>query len=137
MSLLNSLIPSFARTHSDSALDAANGHTPAVPGIQPVYDIVESAEAYGLTVQLPGVAKSGLSITEEDGVLTIRGERAWKQPAGWTSLYRESTDRPFELRLRHDNAIEVDKIHAELADGVLRASLPKAEARKPRKIAVA
>jgi HSP20 family molecular chaperone IbpA len=88
-------------------------------------------------VQLPGVAKDGLSVTDEDGVLTIRGERAWKRPAGWTLLYRESNDRPFELSLRHDQAIDVDKIHAELIDGVLRASLPKAEARKPRKIAVA
>jgi HSP20 family protein len=134
MSLLNSLIPSFTRSPSvaDASRDAA-----AVPGVLPVYQVKESAEAFGLTVELPGVAKSGLSITEEDGVLTIRGERAWKQPAGWTSLYRETSDRPFELSLRHDQGIDVEKIHAELTDGVLRASLPKAEARKPRKIAVA
>ena len=134
MSLLNSLIPSFSRTPSvaDNAREAS-----AVPGILPVYQIAESSEGYALTVQLPGVTKSGLSITDEDGLLTIRGERAWKQPAGWTSLYRETNDRPFELSLRHDQGIDVEKIHAELADGVLRASLPKAEARKPRKIAVA
>jgi HSP20 family molecular chaperone IbpA len=133
MSLLNSLIPSFNRPAvADSSREAS-----AAPGVRPVYNVAESAEAYALTVQLPGVAKAGLSITEEDGVLTIRGERAWRQPAGWTSLYRETSDRPFELSLRHDQAIDVEKIHAELADGVLRASLPKAEARKPRKIAVA
>ena len=134
MSLLNSLIPSFTRPAV--AVDAS-GEAGAVPGVRPVYEISETAEAYALTVQLPGVAKANLSITEEDGVLTIRGERAWKQPAGWTALYRETGDRPFELSLQHDQSIDVDKIHAELTDGVLRASLPKAEARKPRKIAIA
>lgn len=134
MSLLNSLIPSFNRTAAD--VTEASRENAGIPGVRPVYEINETAEAYALTVQLPGVAKTGLSLTEEDGVLTIRGERAWRQPAGWTSLYRETSDRPFELALRHDQAIDVDKIHAELTDGVLRASLPKAEARKPRKIAL-
>lgn len=135
MSLLNALLPSFARPSVDQVADTTG--TATEPGVRPVYNVVESAEAYALTVQLPGVAKSGLSITDEGGVLTIRGERAWKRPEGWTSLYRESGDRAFELSLQHDQSIDVDKIHAELADGVLRASLPKAEARKPRKIAVA
>ena len=136
MSLLNSLIPSFARPSLDSVSDASRD-TAAAPGVRPVYSVTESTDAYALTVQLPGVAKAGLSITDEDGVLTIRGERSWKQPAGWTSLYRESGDRPFELALEHDQSIDVDKIRAELVDGVLTATLPKAEARKPRKIAVA
>jgi HSP20 family molecular chaperone IbpA len=109
---------------------------PASPAVKPLYEIKETADAYGLVVQLPGVAKDGLSITSEEGLLTVRGERGWKHPAGWTSLYRESTDLPFELSLQHDNAIDVDKIHAELRDGVLRVALPKTEARKPRKIAV-
>ena len=136
MSLLNSLIPSFARPSLDSVADASRDAA-AAAGVRPVYNVTEAADAYALTVQLPGVDKAGLSITDEDGVLTIRGERSWKQPAGWTSLYRESGDRPFELSLQHDQSIDVDKIHAELVDGVLNATLPKAEARKPRKIAVA
>lgn len=136
MSLLNSLIPSFARPSLESVTDSSRD-TATAPGVRPVYSVTESADAYSLTVQLPGVAKTGLSITDEDGVLTIRGERSWKQPAGWTSLYRESGERPFELALEHDQSIDVDKIHAELIDGVLTATLPKAEARKPRKIAVA
>jgi len=136
MSLLNSLIPSFARPSLDSAADNYND-AGVTPGVRPVYSVTESADAYALTVQLPGVAKAGLSITDEDGVLTVRGERSWKQPAGWTSLYRESGERPFELSLQHDQSVDVEKIRAELVDGVLSATLPKAEARKPRKIAVA
>lgn len=131
MALLNSLIPSLTRNPSRQE----QSHN--APGVRPPYDIKETDDAWALTAHLPGVAKNDLSITDEDGVLTVRAERSWKQPAGWTTLYRESTDLPFELTLRHDGSIDPDKAQAELKDGVLRLSLPKAEARKPRKIAIA
>jgi HSP20 family molecular chaperone IbpA len=131
MSLFTSIIPNRSRNvaRDDDGKSAS-------PAVKPLYEIKETDDAFGLTVQLPGVAKDGVSIATEEGVLTIRGERGWKQPTGWTSLYRESTDLPFELALQHDNAIDVDKIQAELRDGVLRVALPKTEASKPRKISV-
>lgn len=134
MTLLNSLIPTFGR--SPVRREASTGQN-TTPGIRPAYDIRETAEGWGLTVHLPGVTKDGLSLTDSDGTLTIRGERAWKQPGGWTTLYRETSDLPYELRLDHDYGFDVDKVRAELKDGILRVSLPKTEARKPRKIEVA
>ena len=62
--------------------------------------------------------------------------RTWKQPEGWTALHRETVDAPFELVLAHENAVDADKIVAELAEGLLRIALPKHEAVKPRKITV-
>ncbi len=132
MSLLSSLIPS--RTHSPARRGTAEKEH--IPTVKPAYEIKETDEAFGLTVYLPGVTKDGLEITAEEGEFHVVGRRAWKQPEGWTALYRESTEAPFELVLSHDNAIDVDKVHAELRDGVLRVSLPKHEAIKPRKIAV-
>lgn len=132
MSLFNTLIPSLSR--DPARHDGAAGKSG--PTVKPAYEIKETDEAYGLTVYLPGVAKDGLEVTADAGTLTIIGRRGWKQPDGWTTLYRESADVPFELVLEHDNAIDAAKIHAELADGVLRVSLPKAEAIKPRKITV-
>lgn len=131
MSLLTSIIPSLNRSVAQS-----DETKPTTPAVKPLYEVKETNEAFGLTVQLPGVSKEGLSITAEEDTLTIRGERGWKRPTGWTSLYRESSDLAYELMLQHDNAVDLDKIHAELRDGVLRLSLPKTEARKPRKIAV-
>lgn len=128
MSILHSIVPGSANK------PATRENTE--PAIRPSYEVRESDEAWGLTVQLPGVARSGVEITAEEGRLVIRGRRDWKAPAGWTALYRESVDTPFELALQHDNTIDVEKIHAELQDGVLRVSLPKAESIKPRKIAV-
>ena len=131
MSLFTSIIPNLNRTAARNEDGKA-----ASPAVKPLYEVKETPEAYGLTIQLPGVAKDGLSITAEEDTLTIRGERGWKRPSGWTSLYRESSDLAYELVLQHDNSVHVDKVHAELRDGVLRVSLPKTEARKPRKISI-
>lgn len=133
MSLFNTLIPSATRT----AATRETGETADLAqSVKPVYEIKETPEAWGVTVYLPGVAKDGLELTAEQNELRIVGRRAWKQPAGWTTLYRESNDAPFLLALTHDNAVDVDKIAAELRDGVLRVSLPKHEAVKPRQIAI-
>lgn len=132
MSLFNTLIPSFSRVparRTDSGEEIG-------PTVKPLYEVKETDDAYGLTVYLPGVTKDGLEITAEAAEIRIVGRRNWTKPEGWTALYRESAEAPYELVLTHDNAIDGEKIAAELRDGVLRVSLPKAEAIKPRKIAV-
>jgi HSP20 family protein len=132
----NQIVPRLARTldrQSNSTQDGANDSDYTV---KPAYEIKETTDAWGLTVHLPGVTKDGLELTAEDSLVTIRGKRTWRQPEGWTALYRESVDAPYLLTLEHDNTVNADGIHAELKDGVLRVSLPKAEAAKPRKIAI-
>ena len=133
MSLINTLIPSLNRppARRQSRSGAVTG-----PSVKPAYEIRETDEAFGVTVHLPGVAKEGLELTAEEGVFHVVGRRSWKRPETWTTLYRETPDAPYELVLEHENMIDVDKIHAELADGVLRVSLPKSAAIKPRKITV-
>jgi len=130
MSLLSSLIPSTARPAA--AQDAARANT-----VTPRYEIKENADAFGLEVWMPGVAKDGLDLTINEGSLTIVGRRTWKKPDGWTQLYRETPLADFTLTLEHDNTFDADKVHAELRDGILRVTLPKSEGIKPRKIAVA
>jgi HSP20 family protein len=132
MSLLENILPSLSRPSEVArSQDGDLG-----PTVRPLHEIKETPEAFGVTVYLPGVAKTGLDLTVEEGQIRVVGRPAWKQPEGWTTLYRESADAPFELVLTHDNAIDADKVAAELRDGVLRISLPKHEALKPRKIAI-
>jgi HSP20 family protein len=133
MSLLNTFIPSLNRT---PAKVDENRPADLAQTVRPVYEIRETPEAFGATVYLPGVTREGLEVSAEQGQVRIIGRRAWKQPDGWTAIHRESVDVPFELVLEHDNAIDNEKVAAELNDGVLRVSLPKHEAIKPRKIAV-
>jgi HSP20 family protein len=130
MSLIQNLLPSLHRG------TASRETAPAEPTVKPAYGIQETAEGFGLTVHLPGVTRDGLEITADHDELRLTGRRAWHQPEGWTAVYRETESAPFELVLAHDHAVDLDKIQAELADGVLRVALPKAEALKPRKIEV-
>ena len=134
MSLKNPLTTNRNRSLNRSERSA--GSRDLGPSVKPLYEVKETDEAYGVTVFLPGVNKDDLEITAEAGEFRILGRRSWKQPEGWTAIYRESADLPYELTLAHDNAINADDIAAELRDGVLRVSLPKAEQFKPRKITV-
>jgi HSP20 family molecular chaperone IbpA len=127
MSFFNTLNP----TQNGSC--AANG---TVPARRPQYEITETDTGFGLVVNLPGVSKEGLEITDEGGALTITGKRTSKLPEGLEVLHRESSDAAFELVLAHDSTVDSEKIEAELKDGVLHLRLAKAESAKPRKIAV-
>jgi len=129
MTLLRSLVPGFGRqtTSAPAATEAR---------IRPLFQVREDTHGYDVTVQLPGVAKDGLEITAQENQVTITGRRAWTAPAEWTSLYRETARANFELTLSHEGDVDAEKIGAELKDGILRLTLPKAEAAKPRKIAI-
>lgn len=138
MSLISSLIPSFAGASvAESAAKPAPAAADLGPTVAPRYETTETPEAYGLVVELPGVAKDGLDLSVDHEQIRVVGRRAWRKPEAWTALHREVREAAFELVLDHGRVIDADKVHAELRDGVLRVSLPKAEALKPRKIAVA
>ncbi|CAM3072801.1 Hsp20/alpha crystallin family protein [Rariglobus hedericola] len=137
MSLLSSFLPSSANSSACAPGSACGVTDQQTASVRPTYRLDQTAEAYTVTVNLPGVTKDNLTVDAEDGVLTVTGRRSWQKPGGWTALYRESADAGYTLSLAYDDAVDTDKISAALTDGVLRLTLPKAEARKPRKIAVA
>jgi HSP20 family molecular chaperone IbpA len=104
------------------------------PVVAPFVDIYESTDQILVVADLPGVKQEGLSIHLEKGELSFEGRRADAAelaPApGAASLpdYRRSFLVP--------QGIDLDKISAEMRSGILRISLPKAAALKPRQIPI-
>jgi HSP20 family molecular chaperone IbpA len=132
MSLLNPIVARRREeTGRNSELETADQ-----PAVRPTFKVTEKADGFGVMVFLPGVTKANLEITAEASQLKIRGRRTWKQPEGWTQIYRETVDAAFELILQHENSFDADKAEAEFRDGVLRLALPKADALKPKKIKI-
>src|SRR4051812_7955457 len=105
MSLFQNLIPSLTRSPATNGSDGEFSES----AVKPAYEIKENADAFGVTVYLPGVAKDGVEITAEEGQFRVRAQRTWKRPADWTALHRESTDAAYELVLAHDNVIDAEK----------------------------
>lgn len=104
--------------------------------VAPAYDFKQTGEAYGLEVLVPGVAKDAVEIQIDQGELVITARRRWKAPEGWTEVFRETADADYRLRVDLNDSVDAEKINAEFEHGVLRVTLPKAEALKRRKIDV-
>jgi len=99
-------------------------------------DIVERAEEYLVTADLPGVGSGDLQVRLESGVLSIDTTRGFKPDPGWTPVYSEYTSGGFYREFRLSDQIDLGRISAKMRDGVLELHLPKAEQHRPRRIEV-
>jgi HSP20 family protein len=113
------------------------------PGWTPPVDLYETAGEFVLTAELPGLSRDQIEIHAEDSRVTIRGGRAEAVPGA------ERKDVPCEQYHRIERGhgrfsrvfqlpepIEVDAIAADLKDGVLTVTIPKAMGRAARRINV-
>jgi len=102
-------------------------HTPPV-------DILETEHELLVFADMPGVRQNNLDIRFDNGELTLHGRRG--NAADRAFLFRESRPADYFRSFQISEKVDSEKIWAELKCGVLTLHLPKAEAAKPRKIAV-
>jgi HSP20 family molecular chaperone IbpA len=105
------------------------------PFVSPDVNIYETSDGYVLEAEMPGVTKGGLEITLEANTLTIVGRRDDEVATG-SPLYRESHATNYRRVFELDPAIAAEKIGAEMQQGLLTLTLPKAESAKPRRIQI-
>jgi len=95
----------------------------------PVTDIRESADAFVLVTDLPGVEQESLGVSLEKGLLTIQGRRQRKTFGDEYALrWGETQDADFRRSFRIPEEIDAENIGAELSHGVLTLTLPKSQA---------
>jgi len=102
----------------------------------PYTDIYETEDALTVVVEMPGVEKDAIDINIEDGVLTIEGRIDLTNYAEMQPVYTEYNVGHYSRRFSLSSKIDQGRISAEMTDGVLTLTLPKAEEAKPRKIAI-
>ncbi len=102
----------------------------------PNVDISETENALWLRADMPGVKEDSIEISVEKNVLSIEGQVALQEYENLAPVYTEYNVGNYQRRFTLSNAIDADKIHAHLTNGVLELELPKAESAKPRRVAV-
>jgi HSP20 family protein len=123
-------------TQTEKTAPSAEKPTTPRPAIAPRYRIAEEDNAYVVTACVPGVAATEVETILDGEKLIVNARRAWTAPEGWTPLHRESTQADYRLVLGLDRRVARDGVKAQLTQGVLTLTLPKAEELKPRKIEI-
>jgi HSP20 family protein len=102
----------------------------------PAADIYEAPDALTVILEMPGVEKSNVAISVEDGVLSVEGRLDLSKYRGLQPLYTEYNIGHYSRSFRLSSKIDQSKIAAEMKDGVLSLQLPKVEQAKPRTIQI-
>ncbi len=127
----------FDRPITDLMNEIITGEPALGTTSQPAIDVVENENESVVVAELPGVNKEDVKISVENGVLTIKGERKQSEIADLTRvLHREIEYEPFSRSISLPHPVDVNKITAELTNGILKISLPKAEEVRPRTIEI-
>ena len=103
---------------------------------KPHVDIAETEEGLLLTMDMPGCTTESVSVDFDDGILSVHGGVCARQPQGTQYLIQEYAVGDFRRAFEINEKIDPDQIAAEYINGVLVIRLPRAEAAKPKKIAV-
>jgi HSP20 family protein len=106
------------------------------PAFLPALNVWEEGENLKVEVEIPGVKLEDVEVAFDKGELTIKGEKKVEIKESATLHRRERLAGSFTRTMTVPWEIKADEVSAELKDGILTVTLPKAEAAKPRKVAV-
>jgi HSP20 family protein len=113
------------------------GTEPFFSRVYPALNVTEDAENLYVRAELPGVKSDSMDISVVEGRLLIKGERKIEVEDQRTGYHRKEREAGiFRRTLALPSRVDPGKVSAALKNGILTITLPKAEAAKPRKIAV-
>jgi HSP20 family molecular chaperone IbpA len=102
----------------------------------PVVDIFETGEALTVSLEMPGVERKNVSVHLEDDVLRIDGQIDFSKYEGLDPVYTEYNIGHYSRSFAISEKVDRDRISAQLDDGVLTLTLPKAKEAMSRRIAI-
>lgn len=97
----------------------------------PAVDVFETEEEVVVLAEVPGIQKEALSISLQEGSLTIKGERVYERELKREDFHqRERGYGSFSRTIPLPSYLELDKACAKYKDGVLEIKIPKMEQKK-------
>jgi HSP20 family protein len=105
------------------------------PAVMPM-DVWREGDKFVVELDLPGIKPDSIDVTVDQGALTVRAERPYAGDEGHDWVAAERPHGVFSRQLFLGDQLDTEHIDADYTDGVLRLTVPVAEAAKPRKIAI-
>ncbi|MBK7061073.1 MAG: Hsp20/alpha crystallin family protein [Rubrivivax sp.] len=124
----------LSQTQDKTAAAVANPRNEA--SLLPPVDVIEDSTGITLYADLPGVPRDKLQLRVEGDQLMIEGDIQLAVTQGMESTHAEVTLPRYRRAFTLSKELDAGKIGAELAQGVLRVRIPKAEHAQPRRIDV-
>ena len=119
--------------------DTFGGEQSARRGWMPAVDVRESANDFTFELELPGIAPENVEVTADNGVLTVRGEKAQRSTRENDEGRYHFVERSYGSFVRAfqlPQNVDEDAIAGEFTHGVLTIRVPKAQRPQPRKIQI-
>ena len=114
-----------------------NSMTEPSAGVFPLINVTEDANNYYVRAELPGIKADELDISVTGDSFSISGERKIPEEQADSKYHRrERESGSFSRILNLPSQIDTSKVEAGTADGILKVTLPKSEAAKPKQISV-
>ncbi len=102
----------------------------------PRVDVSESADAYFVTADVPGVPMEAIEVTIKENRLELSAKRTAVEHEGHRSAFRQFGEGDYRRAFTIPEKIDRDGVHADLRDGVLRITIPKSQPAKPQKVRI-
>jgi len=104
--------------------------------VRPAVDIFEDDSGITVHADMPGVSKERLNVKVEGDTLSIDGVAEIPMPEKMEPLYAEVRATHYQRSFTLSPEMDVNKVEANLKNGVLTLRIPKREEHKPKKIEV-
>ena len=109
---------------------------PGPAGWQPPVDLYETADAYVLTAEIPGMDRDDIDIQTGEGHLTLSGARQERAMACEQFHRLERGHGSFQRTFQLPLPIDAAAVTADLKDGVLTVRIPKLAGTSTRRIPI-
>ena len=123
---------------TSSSSNVATGRADATPQphVVPPVDVFENESSITLLADLSGVAREQLQVRVDGENLVLEATATTAGPENMQLVYGEAQIPTYRRQFTLSRELDASRIEAQLRDGVLRLTIPKAEDARPRRIQV-
>ena len=113
--------------HLQDLLESTNG-----------IDIYETDDSVVVEAQVPGIEEKNVEVTLEGNILTIKAEQTENEEEKKKKklVHKATKQTSFIYSTSLPRIVDGSKANAEIENGVVKITIPKSEAEKPKKLEI-